>query len=199
MVESASLAVGVMPGGVTAQAAGSFGDVHAGVDYSLTIACTDAAGAALTACSAKTNQAQASVSWSGNLVLPPDLTATVSRQGSWTLNGLQSGTVTFNGTSSFDLAAQFTSIFHGAKASADLAYSASYDAVTYSAAEHHPTGGSIHYAVSGSREASSTSGQSDARFTIDAVVAFHGDGSATITLDGSHSYEVLSSGVVIKL
>ncbi len=199
MYESASLAAGVMPGSVTVNASGSFGAAHAGVDYTLTVSCTDASGAALPACGPKTNDAQASVSWSGNLSLPPDLTATVSREGNWTLSGVQTGTVTFDGSSSFELAAQFTSAFSGAKASADLAYSASYEAVTYSALAHHPIGGSIHYTVSGSRDASTANGQSDATFAIDADVAFHPDGSATITLDGSHTYMVSSGGIVIKL
>jgi hypothetical protein len=198
MSESASLAVGVMPGSVTADGSGSFGDVHAGVDYRLTVSCTDGSGAPRSSCGPETNDAQASVTWSGNLSLPPDLTAAVSRDGSWTLTGLQTGTVTFNGSSSFELAAQFTSVFRGAKASVDLTYSASYDAITYSTVAHRAVGGSIHYIVNGSREASGAYSQSDAGFTIDSDVAFHADGSATITLDGSHTYQLLGSGIVIK-
>jgi hypothetical protein len=199
MVESANLAVGVMPAGVTANGSGSFGDVHAGLDYEVTISCTDAAGAPLSACGPEANAAQASVSWSGDLSLPPDFTANVSRQGNWTLSGLQTGTVTFDGTSSFDLGAQFTSVFHGAQASVDLRYSASYDAVAYSISAHHATAGTIRYSITGSREASTANGQRDASFTMDANVAFSTDGSATITLDGSHRYQVLGGGIVIKL
>jgi hypothetical protein len=199
MYDSASLAAGITPLGVTANGSASFGDAHAGLDYTLTVSCTDAAGAALSACGAKTNDAQANVAWSGNLTLPPDFTATVTRQGSWTVSGVQTGTATFNGTSSFDLTAQFTSVFYGASANVDLAYSASYDAVTYSTVWHHATGGTIDYSIVTSGAASGPTAQGGANFAMDAHVVFSPDGSATLTLDGSYNYKVLAGGVVIKI
>lgn len=199
MYDSASLAVGVTPAGVTANGVASFGDAHAGLDYSLTISCVDAAGVALSACGANTNDARASVTWNGNLTLPPDFAASVSRQGTWTLSGVQSGTATFEGSGTFDLSAQFTSIFHGAKASVDVSYGANYHAVTYSMAAHHPTGGSIDYAIAASSAASGARGDSGGSFTMGAHVVFNPDGSATMTLDGTYEYVVLASGIVIKL
>jgi hypothetical protein len=199
MYDSASLAVGVTPLGVTANGSASFGDAHAGLDYTLTVSCTDAAGAALSACGPKTNDAHANVAWSGNLALPPDFTATVTRQGSWTLSGVQTTTAIFDGTSRFDLSAQFTSVFYGARANVDLTYSASYNAVTYSTAWHHATGGSIDYSISTAGTASGPTAQGAGSFVMDAHVAFNPDGSATLTLDGTVNYKVLAGGVVIKI
>jgi hypothetical protein len=199
MYDSASLAVGITPLGVTANGAASFGDAHAGLDYTLTVSCSDAAGAALPACGPKTNVAQANVAWSGNLTLLPDFTATVTRRGSWTLSGVGTGAATFGGTSSFDLTAQFTSVFDGARANVDLVYSASYDAVTYSTLAHHATGGSIDYSIVASGAASGPTVRGGATFATDAHVVFNPDGSATLTLDGMYRYQVLAGGVVVKI
>jgi hypothetical protein len=199
MYDSASLAVGITPLGVTANGSASFGVVNAGLDYSLTVSCTDAAGAALPACDSQTNDAHATVAWSGDLTLPPDFSATVTRQGTWTLSGVKTTTATFSGTSSFELTAQFTSIFSGAHAAVDLAYTANYDAVTYSTVAHHATGGSIDYAIVTSGEASTATAQGAGNFAMDAHVVFNPDGTATLTLDGSYQYKVLAGGVVIKI
>jgi hypothetical protein len=198
MYDSASIAVGIMPLGVTANGAASFGDVHAGLDYSLTVSCTDTSGAALPACGRKTNDARATVAWSGDLTLP-DFTATVSRQGTWTLTGVQTGTATFNGASSFELTAQFTSVFSGAQANVDLTYTASYSAVTYSTLAHHATGGSIDYTVVASGAASGPTAQGAGNFAVNAQVVFNPDGSATLTLDGTYQYKVLAGGIIIKI
>jgi hypothetical protein len=195
MSASASIAAGALPAtlNVSANASGSFGASSAGVTYDFSVSCTDAGGAALSHCGATTNDAQASVTWSGDLTIP-DYTATVTRNGTWTLTGVQSGTATFNGTGTFSFASQFQSAFRNEQVSANLAYSASYDAVTYDESAHSVTGGSVHYTINASRAASSTSGSSDGTFTMDAVLTFGPAGSATLTLDGSHKYNVTASG-----
>jgi hypothetical protein len=198
MSASASLAVGVTPGNVSVNASGTFDELQAGVDYTFTIACTDASGAALSHCGPTTNDAQASVGWSGDLTLP-GFSATVDRQGSWTLTGVQTGTVTFNGSGSFTFASQFQSAFRNEMATANLTYSGSYDAVTFVTAAKHATGGTAHYTVNASESSSSTSGQSSGSFSIDVLVTFNLDGSATLTLDGSHAYAVSASGTVTKI
>jgi hypothetical protein len=198
MSASASLAVGITPGDVTIDASGTYGAVNAGLNYSYAVSCTAASGAALSKCGPTTNDAQANVSWSGDLTLP-GLTATVGRQGSWTLSGVQTGTVTFDGSGSFTFAAQFQSLFRNESASVKLSYDASYDAITFVAALEHPTGGSVHYTVNASGDASGANGQGAANFSIDAVLVFNADGSATLTLDGSHVYSVSATGVVIKI
>ncbi len=198
MATSASLALGVTPGDVTLNAAGAFGTVTAGVDYTFTVSCTDSSGAALAHCGTTTNNAHADVTWSGDLTLP-GFSANVARQGDWTLSGVQTPTVTFDGTGSFTFASQFASAFRNEQASVNLAYSASYDGVTFAPASHHATGGTIHYTVDATRAASSTSGSSNAAFSVDALVTFNPDGSANLTLDGSHSYSISANGVVIKI
>ena len=198
MYDSASLAVGVTPGDVNVNASGTFGAVTAGVTYTFTVSCTDASGAAMSHCGPATNDALASVSWSGDLTLP-NFNATVSRQGNWSLSGVQTGTATFGGSGSFTFASQFESIFRNEQTSTNLDYSASYNAVTYDTAAHHATGGSIDYTINASHAASGTSAQSNASFSIDAVVAFNADGSATITLDGTHAYTLTTGGLVIKI
>jgi len=198
MAEASSIAIGVTPVGVTANASGSFNGVNAGVTYDFTLSCTSASGAALPACGPTTNDAQASVTWSGNLTLP-DYTASVSRNGSWTLSGLQSGTATFNGTGSLTFAATFESSFRNEQANANLSYAASYNAVTYDETAHFATGGSIQYTVNGSESASNTGGSSSGSFTMNAMLTFAASGTATLTLDGSHTYTITSAGTVTKI
>jgi hypothetical protein len=198
MYASANLAVGITPGNVTVDASGSFNELQAGVDYTFTISCTDVSGAVLSHCGPTTNDAQASVSWSGDLSLP-GFTATVNRQGNWTLSGVQLGAATFNGSGSFTFATQFQSLWRNEQASANLSYASSYNGVTYSTVAQHATGGSIHYTVDASDATSGTNGQSSGSFTIDALLAFNPDGSATLTLDGAHTYSISASGVVIKI
>ena len=199
MSASADIAIGTTPINVTVSGSGSFSSVQAGVTYSFDLSCTDAGGASLAHCGPTTNTAKADVSWSGNLTIP-SYTASVTRNGSWTLAGLQTGTATFSGNGSFTFNSNFTSTFRNEQASANLDYSATYNAIVYNMAAHHPTSGSAHYTVNASRAASSTSGSSSRSFSIDALVTFAADGSATLTLDGAaHSYHVSASGTVIKI
>jgi hypothetical protein len=198
MSAAASLAAGVTPAGVSVDASGHYGAVNAGLSYSYALSCTAASGAALPRCGPTTNGAQASVTWSGDLTLP-SLTATVGRQGSWTLGGVQTGTVTFDGHGSFTFAAQLQSLFRNETASVNLSYDATYDALTFVPALEHATGGSVHYTVNVSHDASGANGQSAASFSIDALLVFKADGSATLTLDGSHVYAVSAFGAVTKI
>jgi hypothetical protein len=198
MADVATISVGVSPGDVTVNAQGSYSGVVAGVTYDFTVTCTDSAGAALAHCGPTTNDATATVSWSGDLSIP-DYTATVTRSGNWSVTGLQSGVATFSGTGTFDYSSQFTSTFSNEKASASYTYDASYKSVTYNATSHVVTGGTITYAITGSAAASSTNGSANGNFTMNAVVTFDGTGGATISLDGTHNYTVTASGVVVKI
>ena len=194
----ASIAIGATPGNVSVNAQGSFSTVQAGLTYSFTLTCADVSGNALPHCGPTTSAAQASVSWNGDLQIP-DFSATVSRTGNWSVTGIQTGTATFTGTGSFDYSSTFQSAFRDEQASADLVYNATYDSVVFNEAAHLVTGGTVQYAINASRMASSTSGTSSGSFTINAVVTFAADGSATIVLDGSHAYQVTAGGVVIKV
>jgi hypothetical protein len=175
----ATIAIGVSPAGATLNAQGSYSTLNAGVTYSFTVSCTDVQGNALPHCGPTTNDAQAS--------------------GNWNVTGLQTSAVTFNGSGSFNYASQFTSVFRNEQASANLSYNGSYDAVVYDQATHLVSGGSVNYTINASGLASSTGGAASGSLTIDAVVTFAANGSATITLDGSHTYLVTASGVVTKV
>jgi hypothetical protein len=198
MSESASIAIGATPSGVTVDASGSLDCVHAGVTYTFQVSCTDVHGAALAHCGPTTNDAQASVAWSGNLSLT-GFNAAVNRSGNWTLTGVQTSTATFNGTGTFNFNAQFQSAFRNEMVSANLSYSGTYNAITYDTALHHATGGSAHYTIDGSHAASSTGGTSNGSFAVDALVTFAADGSAKLTLDATHQYLLSAGGTVIKI
>jgi hypothetical protein len=127
------------------------------------------------------------------------LSATVVRHGSWDLTGVSTGTATFSGTGSFSLDAHFMSLFRNAQASASLSYDATYASVTYDEAAHAITGGTVHYTVSASHMSSSTSGSSGGSFAMDAVLTFGPNGTATLVLDGSHTYLINAAGFVSRM
>jgi hypothetical protein len=198
MYDSASIAIGITPLDVSVNASGSFDGNHAGVTYNFAVSCTDAGGASVAHCGAATNDATASVSWTGNMSLP-SFTADVTRNGNWSLTGLQSGTATFNGTGTFTLASTFSSAFRNETASTNLSYAATYSSITYGMLSHQATGGSVHYTIDASHAASSTSVSSNGSFSIDAVLTFAAGGGGTLVLDGSHKYLVSSAGGVLKI
>jgi hypothetical protein len=195
---SASLAAGITPSNLTLGASGSFDGQSAGVSYSFTLACTDAHSAALPHCGPTTNDAHATVDWSGTLSLT-GLTATVQRHGAWDLTGVSTGTATFDGSGSFSFDAQFMSVFRNEQATASLSYDATYASITYDEAAHAITGGKVHYTVSASAMSSSTHGSSSGSFAMDAVLTFGPNGTATLVLDGSHTYLIAASGLVTKV
>lgn len=194
---SASLANGVTPANVSVNAQGTFDSASAGLNYQFSLKCTDAKGQA-NACGSATDDATADVTWTGNLTLP-DLTASVERSGQYTLTGLQTGTATFNGAGSFTFDSQFTSLFRNAQVKNHLSFSSNYSNVTFDESAKHVTGGTIHYTIDATRDASSSSGTKDVNLAIDAEVAFQKDGSALITLDGTAQYKVGASGIVVKI
>jgi hypothetical protein len=189
LTDSADLSVGVMPLGVTLSATGAFAGNRVGLEYTYKLTCTDSNGSVLSACGPTTDKAQVAVDWSGELMVP-NLSATVMRQGSWALAGLQTDTVSFSGSGTFSFDAAFQSAFRPAMAALHLDYSASYEGITMQRALHRLTAGAIHYAVKADRTASTNAKTSDASFDMKADLAFSADGSATLTLDGSHRYSV---------
>jgi hypothetical protein len=193
--EAESLARGVTPTGLTLDGQGSYSGVNGGLTYTYSVSCTDASGNTLPQCGPTTNDAVVSVSWSGTATTS-DFSATVSRSGKWTLSGIQSGTATFGGSGSFTYSAQFTSV----EASANLSFmaTASYQNVTFDETSPRVTGGTIDYTVDASASASDGSASDSGSFTIDAVVTFGAEGSASLTLDGSQTYTVSATGTVTK-
>ena len=189
LADSADLSVGIVPLGVTLSATGTFAGNRVGLNYAYKLTCTDVNGTVLGACGLATDEARVAVDWSGQLTVP-NLSATVMRQGNWTLLGLQTDMVSFGGSGTFSFDAAFQSAFRPAMASFHLDYDASYEGITMQRALHRLTAGAIHYTVKAARTASTNTAATNATFDMTADLAFNTDGTATLTLDGSHRYSV---------
>lgn len=193
MADSVSIALGRLPLGFLRLADGRIHGSRMGVDHSFTITCKDAAGTALAACDKTTDSATVEVQFSGDLKTP-NLTASVDRQGTWTITGLQGSTATLDGDSSFSLDTTLTSIFHeGVTSSFTLDATASYDAITIATMDRHVTGGSASFELKAHRTVTGTAMGShdvDKSFDIHAELTFNGDQTATLVLDGSHTFTI---------
>jgi hypothetical protein len=189
MNDTATVAAGATGLGVTFDASGKVSGDHFGLDYSYELACSDAKGAAQTKCDSTTDSAKVDVNWSGNLSLP-HITASVDREGSWTLAGVQSDTVAFDGSSDFTLDLSLQSLWRNASRSYHLTYSADYAGVKLDRSARKVTGGSVKYVIDAERMAESAKKESDAKFHMDAALTFGTDGTAMLTLDKSHSYKI---------
>ncbi len=199
MADSASLALGAVPAGFALQGDGHIQGSRAGVDYSYAITCKNLAGAALTACDHTTDQATVEVSWSGNLT-SPNLDASVSRDGTWTVTGLQTDTATFSGDSNFSFDATVRSIFRpGVTATYSFDANASYNAVKISTQQRQVIDGSASFDLTAhSTVTGAGSGNADASFDVHAQITFHADHTASLVLDGSRHYSIdLTTGVVV--
>ena len=202
MRDAMSLAFGRLPIGFALHGDGRLHCNRMGVDNSFTVTCKDAAGATLDRCDRTTDSATVDVQWTGKLETP-NFTATVDRQGSWTITGLQSDTATFNGDSSFSLDSSFTSMFHpGETRTAMFSNTASYDAITIATADREITGGSAtfevkaHHTVTGSPMAKH---DVDKSFDVTAVLTFNADHTATLVLDGTKTFTIdLETGKVTR-
>ena len=188
-VDATAIAAGVPTLGITVNAAGQFVGNRLGLSYDYGVACLDSVGAALDRCGATTDAAQVDVAWSGDLTTPI-LTAAVTREGSFELTAMQSGTAVLNGTSALDIDARFDSLFRQASRVYHVSYDATYEDVQVRLLPAGVIGGRVDYALDVERMAQSARGESSASFEIDAVLVFGTDGSATLTLDGELSYAI---------
>src|SRR5262249_10818272 len=118
-------------------------------------------------CGPTTDQATVNVAWSGNLT-STNLDATMNRTGSWTITGLQSGTATFAGDSSFMFDATVrSSLRPGAAATYSFDASASYKAVKISTQDRKVVDGSASFDVSAHSMVTGTvSNNSSASFDV---------------------------------
>ncbi len=195
--DSTDLAVGLPPLGITLKASGEFNGSRAGLSYDYALVCSDEDGQALERCGAETHTAKVDVAWSGNLVLP-NFSASVDREGTWQLTGIQSGSAVFSGSSSFEADAHFQAAWRNIERDYHLSYSATYDDITVQRVPRQIVSGAVHYDVTASRKASSTRGSSDASFDVSADLTFD-NGSAELVLDGSHRYTLnVATGQVTK-
>ncbi|HEU4733838.1 MAG TPA: hypothetical protein VFT22_38360 [Kofleriaceae bacterium] len=203
IADALSIARGVLPLGFLRGADGRIHGTRMGVDNSFMITCKDASGAVLARCDMTTDSATVDVKWTGNLQTP-NLTASVDREGTWTITGIASGTATVNGDSSFSLDTQLTSIFHqGVTSTFSYDATASYDAITVAIADRQITGGSASFEVKAHRTVTGTpmgSHDVDKSFDVTAELTFNGDHTATLTLDGTRTFTIdLSTGKVTRV
>jgi hypothetical protein len=195
LADSTDIALGVMPIGFSLSGAGEVDGTRFGVSFSYDLGCQDALGADLTVCGPTTDRASASAEWSGELDLP-GFSTSLDREGSWTIVGLQSDVATVDGGGEFDFNLTFLP-GESNERRYDLEYSASYDDIAIDVATREIIGGTATYAIDAER---SVGGETEASFTMDAVVDFNADGSATLTLDATHHYDLdVVTGVVVRI
>jgi hypothetical protein len=193
MRDALSLVRGRLPIGFALRSDGRFHGDHMGIDNSFMVICKDAAGAVQAKCDQTTDSATVDVKWTGDLKTP-NFTASIDREGTWTITGLQGATATFNGSSSFSFDTTMTSIFHQGVTSTDtFDNTASYSAITLTTADHEITGGSASFEVKGHRTVTGTAmGKNDVdkAFDVKAVLTFNADHTATLVLDGTQTFTI---------
>ncbi|HJK96726.1 MAG TPA: hypothetical protein RMF84_05870 [Polyangiaceae bacterium LLY-WYZ-14_1] len=188
MVEAAALAQGDVPLGMSSSGEGVFESEHGGLTYRYEVVCFDAAGRQVLSCAGgRADSAEVDVAWMGG-VDRPNLKGSVERSGSWTLSGLQSEIARFDGSSTFDVSAEWQSrrgMGHWA-----LAYDATYEGIRVELATLELLDGRARWNVDASRYRSSARREVEASFTITAELSFDDDGDPVLTLDGSRVYDV---------
>jgi len=197
MSDSVNIALGTMPLGFSLSGDGHFQGSRLGVDFDYAITCKDLAGVSLSICGTTTNEATVDVSWSGDLDTAY-LDASVTRDGSWKVTGLQTDTASFTGDGSFSFDATVTSIFRpGVTATYSFDADASYDAVKITTADRKVVNGSATFDLTAHAMTSGTNNDVNATFDVHAAITFHADHSATLVLDGTRTYTLdLATGVV---
>ncbi|MBC7978627.1 MAG: hypothetical protein H7138_26880 [Myxococcales bacterium] len=200
MSDSVNIALGNMPLGFALTANGEYRGSRLGVDFSYAINCKNLAGVSLGICDATTNEASVDVNWSGELD-SPNLDASVSRDGSWKVTGLQTNTATFTGDGQFSFDATVRSIFRpGVSASYEFDASASYEAVKITTNDRKVVDGSASFDLHARAMTTGTNNDVDAEFDVAADLTFHADHTATLVLDGSLNYSLnLDTGVVVRV
>lgn len=189
MVDAAMIASGDGNLSLKLAASGQYTGSHLGLDYTYSVTCSDAEGAKQEACDDTTDSAQVGVRWSGDLALP-NLTAAVSREGDWQLSDIQSAEITLTGDSNLELDAELQSLFRSVTRSYHLSYDASYEDVVLQRSTRKLDSGRVTYNIDADRTASGPRRDSEAHFTMDAVLEFTGDGQATLTLDRKFQYNI---------
>ncbi|HEX8114944.1 MAG TPA: hypothetical protein VF516_44745, partial [Kofleriaceae bacterium] len=201
-----SIARGHLPLGFLHDSDGHFRGTLMGVGHDFTVTCKDAAGTVQTVCNSMTDSATVTVKVTGNLQTT-NFSSMIDREGNFTITGLQGATATFNGDSSFSLDTSLTSVFHpGVTSTFTFDATASYKAITIATADHTITGGSAsfevkaHRTVTGTGSASGSNHDVDKSFDVTADLTFHADQTATLVLDGMHTFTIdLKTGKITKV
>jgi hypothetical protein len=157
--------------------------------YDGTIRCTELGLEVPTPCGPMTATATVTGTWTGHLQVPR-LTLTLTRTGTWTMSGLQAATMEVEGRSHADLMSRFASASDQNHKELALASDATYQAITVDRASRWPISGDIHYAITGERTHTTPGLDTSRTFSVDALLTFHPDHTATLVLDGDVRYEL---------
>ena len=173
MLDVIAIAQGNPPAGFAPDDSGAIDGSRGALDFSYLVTCKDAGGSALAACGADAATANVTYDWAGTIDLP----ATITREGQWTVTGLQGATATIEGDAEYvdDATIDDTSYHFDA--------TATYTAVAIDAATQLATNGAIALDIAATQ--SSTTGDTAFSLTADVTLAA---GSAAIVLDGTHDY-----------
>ena len=205
--DALSLARGHLPLGILPDSDNDDHHFHGdrmGVGNAFTITCKDASGAVQTACDSNTDSATITVLLKGS-IQTPNFMSSVDREANFTVTGLNSMTATLDGDSSFSLDTTLNSVFHpGVTSTLMFDATASYKAITFASADRdNITGGSASFEVKAHRTVTGTANGSndvDKSFDVTAELTFNADHTATLVLDGMHTFTIdLHTGRITKV
>lgn len=171
--------------------------LHGDFRFEYQTTCFGLDGAELDACDGSADGAEIALDWSGSFD-GPRYDVQVSRDGEWTIVGLQGETAELNGEAHFDLQSRFEGLFREARRDLDLSYDAEYDAVLLDTETHQAVGGTIRYSLEGVSKVDGPEVDREVDIDVQANVTFQADGTAELMLDGERFYTIiLASGEII--
>ncbi len=187
MGDAIALVKGQTPNGMNRSGEGSFQLDRAGLKYSYTVSCFDAAGADV-ACGPDADGGTLTVAWDGSY----DglwIDGSAVRTGEWTLRGVRGDNPVLSGVGAFDLSIDYSSLDGRRTSSYDFAFDATYADVRFDRALGRPVGGSIRYEVEAKRTASGPRRDANAEFEATAVVTFS-EAGASLSVGSDYNYTI---------
>ncbi|MET0384909.1 MAG: hypothetical protein ABW321_03070, partial [Polyangiales bacterium] len=146
MADAANVSLSANDLAIQLSANGKYEGNHLGLEFSYVATCKDAAGAAAQ-CGASTDSSNVNIAWGGSLALPL-VSASVERQGDWTLTKLQTDTATLDGSSLFTLDAQLQPLFLSRNTRTyHVDYEASYAGIQLDREARRVVGGTVTYEI----------------------------------------------------
>jgi hypothetical protein len=187
--DTATAAKGMVPAGLTRSGSGMLTGLRGKLMYTFQLTCSDASGKMLAACDATTDEAHLVLHWNGDIETLR-YSATLDRTGDWTLSALTTPTAKFDGTGTFDVDSQFTTIDRSTETTFVFDYDARYDGIEIRMADRALVGGQATYDIHAHRSLAWHTRKFERSFDVHAEVSFDGTGTAQIALDGHRIYRV---------
>jgi hypothetical protein len=194
--DAVMIATGELPSGLTNSGSGTISGRRGSLDYSFELTCLDASDQTMDACSELTDEARLVLHWDGEIDTAR-WTATLIRDGDWTLRDIQSGTATLDGNGKLEVDAAFAAIYRPVTKTFRLDYDATYEGVKIRVSDRAIVGGRAMYDVHAERTVERRGRTGDGTLDVLAEVTFHEDETATLVLDGLRTYRAeLATGTV---